>query len=57
MSATGGEAAVLPEIRKVNGAYLGTFSFFPENWGQDILELAVKVARRQSVPEVTQPRK
>jgi ABC-type sugar transport system substrate-binding protein len=57
VSATGGEAAVLPEIRKVNGSYIGTFSFFPENWGQDILELAVKIARRQSVPEVTRPAK
>lgn len=57
VSATGGDAAVLPEIRKVNGSYIGTFSFFPENWGQDILELAVKVARKQSVPEVTRPTK
>ena len=46
VSATGGEAAVLPEIRKPNGVYVGTFSFFPERWGQDILELAVKVARK-----------
>ena len=52
-----GEAAVLPEIRKANGVYIGTFSFFPENWGQDILELAVKIARKQSVPEVTRPTK
>jgi ABC-type sugar transport system substrate-binding protein len=57
MSATGGEAAVLPEIRKVNGTYIGTFSFFPENWGRDILELAVKIAGKQSVPEVTRPAK
>lgn len=57
VSATGGEAAVLPEIRRPNGAYVGTFSFFPENWGQDILELAVKVARKQNVPEVTRPTK
>ncbi len=57
LSATGGEAAVFPEIRKANGPYIGTFSFFPENWGQDILELAVKVARKQSVPEVTRPTK
>ena len=57
VSATGGEAAVLPEIRKPNGTYIGTFSFFPESWGQDILDLAVKVARKQSVPEVTRPSK
>jgi ribose transport system substrate-binding protein len=55
ISATGGEAAVFPEIRKANGVYVGTFSFFPENWGQDILDLAVKLARKQSVPEVTRP--
>jgi len=55
VSATGGEAAVLPEIRKTNGTYVGTFSFFPETWGQDILDLAVKVARKQTVPEVTRP--
>ena len=55
ISATGGEAAVFLEIRKANGVYVGTFSFFPENWGQDILDLAVKLARKQSVPEVTRP--
>ena len=55
ISATGGEAAVFPEIRKANGVYVGTFSFFPENWGQDILDLAVKLARKQTVPDVTRP--
>lgn len=54
-SATGGEAAVFPEIRKADGTYIGTFSFFPENWGQDILDLAVKLARKQTVPDVTRP--
>ena len=56
VSATGGEAAVLPEIRKANGAYTGTSRSSGE-LGQDILELAVKIARKQSVPEVTRPTK
>jgi ribose transport system substrate-binding protein len=55
LSATGGEAAVFPEIRKQNGPYIGTFSFFPENWGADILALAVKLGRKEGVPEVTRP--
>jgi ABC-type sugar transport system substrate-binding protein len=55
LSATGGEAAVFPEIRKQGGPYVGTFSFFPENWGVDILNLATKMARKEAVPEVTRP--
>ena len=57
LTATGGEAAVFPEIRKPNGPYIGTFSFFPENWGADILNLAVRLGRKESVPEVTRPSK
>lgn len=55
LSATGGEAAVFPEIRRQNGPYVGTFSFFPENWGVDILGIAAKLARKEGVPEVTRP--
>jgi ABC-type sugar transport system substrate-binding protein len=55
ISSTGGEAVVFPEIRKPNGAYVGTFSFFPDKWAADLLDLATKLARGESIPETVRP--
>jgi ribose transport system substrate-binding protein len=55
ISSTGGEAIVLPEIRKPNGPYVGTFSFFPDFWGADLLNLASKLAQGKSIPALTRP--
>jgi ABC-type sugar transport system substrate-binding protein len=55
ISSTGGEAIVFPEIRKPNSAYVGTFSFFPDGWGKDLLELAAKLARGEQIPDITRP--
>jgi ABC-type sugar transport system substrate-binding protein len=55
ISSTGGEAVVFPEIRKPNSAYVGTFSFFPDEWGADLLALATKLAHGESIPDTTRP--
>lgn len=55
MSSTGGNSAVFPEIRSGDSPLIGTFSFFPENWGQDILDLGRKIANGEPVPERIKP--
>jgi ABC-type sugar transport system substrate-binding protein len=55
ISSTGGESIVFPEIRKLNAAYVGTFSFFPDKWGAELLELAAKLARGEKIPDITRP--
>lgn len=57
LSSTGGEASVFPEIRKPNSVYIGTFSFFPEYWGEDLLPLAARLARGDSIPDTSKPSK
>lgn len=55
IGSTGGEAIVFTEIRKPNSAYVGTFSFFPDKWGAELLELAAKLARGENIPDITRP--
>ncbi|MDB6082965.1 MAG: sugar transporter substrate-binding protein [Gammaproteobacteria bacterium] len=55
ISSTGGEAVVFTEIRRPNSAYVGTFSFFPDKWGAELLELAAKLARKENIPDTTRP--
>jgi ABC-type sugar transport system substrate-binding protein len=57
ISATGGERAAFPEIRRENSAYVGTYSFFPELWGDDILALAGAMLRKEAVPPKSNPKK
>ena len=51
IASTGGEAVVFPEIRKPNGGFYGTFSFFPESWGSELLALAARLAAKETLPE------
>ncbi|WP_375788590.1 sugar ABC transporter substrate-binding protein [Bradyrhizobium sp. Pha-3] len=55
IASTGGDAAVFPEIRKDNSALIGTYSFFPELWGEDILSIAEKILLNEPVPEQSRP--
>ncbi len=55
ISSTGGETIALSEIRKPNSPYVGTFSFFPDRWGEDLLGLASKLAKGESIPAITRP--
>jgi ribose transport system substrate-binding protein len=57
IAATGGDAAAFPEIRKPNSPFIGTFSFFPEFWGNDVLPLAVRLANGETIPDITRPTK
>ncbi len=57
ISATGGEHAAFPEIRRENSAYVGTYSFFPELWADDILNLAGAMLRKETVPRRSYPKK
>ncbi|HEY1940850.1 MAG TPA: sugar ABC transporter substrate-binding protein [Roseiarcus sp.] len=55
IGSTGGESVVFTEIRKPNSSYVGTFSFFPDRWGEDLLALATKLAKGETIPEMTRP--
>jgi ribose transport system substrate-binding protein len=57
IGSTGGEPSAFPEIRRPNGVFVGTFSFFPENWGADLLPLAVRLAKGETLPDVTRPQR
>jgi ribose transport system substrate-binding protein len=57
IATTGGDKSVFPELRKPNSAFIGTFSFFPENWGDDLLDLAVKELGGATLPKHISPRK
>ncbi|MBR1222983.1 sugar ABC transporter substrate-binding protein [Bradyrhizobium sp. U87765 SZCCT0131] len=54
ISSFGGDAAVLPELRK-DGAFIGTFTSFPETWGETLLDLAAKIAARTELPDLIHP--
>ncbi len=56
IGSTGGEPTALPEIRKPNSVFIGTYSFFPESWGADLLPLAVQLAKGEKIPDVTNPK-
>ena len=55
IGSTSGEAVVFSEIRKPNSAYVGTFSFFPDEGGAELLELAAKLTRGENIPDITRP--
>lgn len=55
IGSTGGQAIILPLIRAERSPIVGTFSYFPDRWGDDIMPLAVKMAKGEEVPEVSRP--
>jgi len=55
IGSTGGDLAALPEIRRENSPYIGTFSFFPALWGDDLLSLATRMAQGEKIPEIVHP--
>jgi ribose transport system substrate-binding protein len=55
IGATGGDPAAFPEIRKVGSPFVGSFSFFPDYWGNDLLPLAARLAKGESIPDLTSP--
>jgi len=57
IATTGGDRSVFPELRKPDSAFIGTFSFFPEFWGDDLISLAVKELGGVTLPKLISPRK
>jgi ribose transport system substrate-binding protein len=57
ISATGGDASTLPEIRRAGSSFVGTFSFFPELWGNELIDLAVRLAKKETLPETIRPKR
>lgn len=57
ISTTGGDHAVFPEIRRPGTPFLGTYSFFPEMWASDVIPLARRMLKGESVPSRTSPRR
>jgi ABC-type sugar transport system substrate-binding protein len=57
IASTGGEAVVFPEIRRPGSSYIGTFSFFPEFWGADLIPLAARLAAGETIADSTTPAK
>ena len=57
IATTGGDRSIFPELRKPDSAFIGTFSFFPENWGDDLLDLAVKKLDGGTLAKHISPRK
>lgn len=55
IGATGGDPAVFPEICKDGSPFVGTFSFFPQFWGSDVLPLAARLAKGETIPDTTRP--
>lgn len=50
IATTGGDSSVFAEIRKATTAFVGSFSFFPELWGADLLNAAVKRVNGEPLP-------
>lgn len=57
VATTGGSPSVFPEIKRPGTPLLGTYSFFPELWGNDILDLAQKMLAGEAVPERSKPQR
>lgn len=57
IAATGGDSGAFPEIRNPASPLIGTYSFFPELWGDDLLDLAEKMLKGEPVPEKIYPTK
>jgi ribose transport system substrate-binding protein len=57
IATTGGDRAMFPELRRPGSPVVGTFSFFPENWGAEVLDMASRMLRGEKLPPLTHPGK
>ena len=55
ISSTGGDESVFPEVRKPDSPLIGTFSFFPELWGDDLFPLARRLHDGEAIDDVIRP--
>lgn len=56
VSTTGGSSAALAELRQPGRPLLGTYSLFPELWGNDVFDLAERMLAGEAVPGRSSPR-
>ena len=57
ISTTGGSKAVYAEIKRKGSPLLGTYSFFPELWGDDLLAISGRMLRGESVEARAYPKR
>ncbi|MCC6947287.1 MAG: sugar ABC transporter substrate-binding protein [Bradyrhizobiaceae bacterium] len=57
ITTTGGDRAAFPEIRADNSPFLGTYAFFPELWGNDIIQLAAEMLAGKTLPKLIHPKR
>ena len=57
ITTTGGDRAAFPEIRADNSPLLGTYGFFPELWGDDLLGIAADMLAGKPVARLIRPRR
>jgi len=54
---TGGDPSIFPELRNPDSIIVGTASFFPELWGEDLVPLAIKWLNDGTMPPpIMEPR-
>ncbi|HQJ52257.1 MAG TPA: sugar ABC transporter substrate-binding protein [Anaerolineae bacterium] len=54
---TGGDPSIFPELRKADSIIVGTASFFPEMWGEDLVPLAIQMLNGEvTAPPVIEPK-
>ena len=49
VATTGGSKSVFPEIRRAGSPLIGTYSFFPALWGDQLLKIADRMLRGEAV--------
>jgi ribose transport system substrate-binding protein len=47
---TGGDPSIFPELRSADSIIVGTASFFPEKWGEDLVPLAIQMLNGDVTP-------
>jgi ribose transport system substrate-binding protein len=57
IATTGGDRAMFPELRRAGSPVVGSFSFFPENWGAEVLDLVGRMLKGEQLPPLTHPGK
>lgn len=56
ISSTGGDPSIFPELRNPDSRIVGTAAFFPEEWGGELVTMAVEwVTNGTKPPEQTNP--
>ena len=55
IAATGGDAAAYSEVRKPTSPFIGTYSFFPQLWGEEVISIGEQMLNGKAVPARSNP--